>query len=113
VIRRKAVAGFALPVLGAGCPLWPLYEALAQPGRALVRRLEMPDGGCWTAHAVAEPLPQARFDQAPTLRATMLVTRAAGGEGARLVGPGCRVCPRIACAARREPSMLPGARGTD
>lgn len=108
LIRRKAVAGFGLPVIGAGCPLWPLYETLSQPGRALVRLLEMPDGAAWTAHAVAAPLPQARFDEVPTLRATMLLTRAARhGEGARPVGPGCRVCPRRDCPARREPSVLP------
>ena len=33
------------------------------------------------------------------------VREAAGGLP---VGPGCRVCPRAACAARREPSVLPG-----
>jgi predicted transcriptional regulator len=108
LIRRKAVAGFGLPVLGAGCPLWPLYEALSQPGRALVRLLEMPDGGTWTAHAVATPLPQARFDQPAPLRATMLLTRAPTAPDSRPVGPGCRVCSRSGCAARREPSMLPG-----
>ncbi|PWJ21347.1 short-chain fatty acyl-CoA regulator family protein [Jannaschia seohaensis] len=109
LIRRKAVAGFSLPVIGAGCPLWPLYEALSQPGRALVRRLEMPDGATWIAHAVAAPLPQTRFDAVPTPRSTMLLTRAVRETGPAVpVGPGCRVCPRGDCAARREPSVLPG-----
>ena len=106
LIRRKAPAGFPLPVLGAGCPLWPLYEALGRPGQALHRLVEMPDGGAWSAHAVAEPLAQPGFDGRTTLRSTMLLTRAAGGDGAVPVGPGCRVCPRLDCAARREPSML-------
>ncbi|TFL16601.1 short-chain fatty acyl-CoA regulator family protein [Jannaschia formosa] len=109
LIRRKAVAGFGLPVFGAGCPLWPLYEALSQPGRALTRRLEMPDGAVWVAHAVAAPLPQTRFDAVPTARSTMLLTRAVRDRADALpVGPGCRVCPRTGCAARREPSVLPG-----
>ncbi|MDB2407336.1 short-chain fatty acyl-CoA regulator family protein [Jannaschia sp.] len=109
LIRRKPVAGFGLPVIGAGCPLWPLYEALSQPGRALVRRLELPDGATWTSHAVAMPLPQTRFDTMPTPRATMLLTRAVREDTSALpVGPGCRICPRAACPARREPSVLPG-----
>ena len=106
LIRRKPVPGFALPVVGAGCPLWPLYEALSQPGRPLVHRIEMPDGAQWLAHAVAAPLEGARFDAVPSLRSTMLLTRAAQPGPARVVGPGCRVCPRGDCPARREPSVL-------
>ncbi|MGB3409143.1 MAG: short-chain fatty acyl-CoA regulator family protein, partial [Jannaschia sp.] len=55
LIRRKPVAGFALPIVGAGCPLWPLYDALSQPSRPLTRLIEMPDGGQWVAHAIATP----------------------------------------------------------
>ncbi len=106
LIRRKPVAGFPLPVIGAGCPLWPVYAALSQPGRPLCEPVEMPDGAPWIAHAIAVPVAAPRFDVAPTLRATMLLTRAAGPVAARPVGPGCRVCSRTACAARREPSIL-------
>lgn len=106
IVRRKPVAGFSLPIIGAGCPLWPIYEALSQPGRPLVRAIEMPDGAQWLAHAVAMPLEVARFEDAPPLRATMLLTRASRPGQARRVGPGCRVCPRDDCAARREPSVL-------
>ncbi|UWQ19213.1 short-chain fatty acyl-CoA regulator family protein [Jannaschia sp. M317] len=107
LIRRKPVAGFALPVMGAGCPLWPLYEALSQPGRPLVRRIEMPDGAQWVAHAVAQGQ-VGGFDEVPVLRATMLLSRADGQGGALGVGPGCRVCARDRCPARREPSVLGG-----
>lgn len=107
LIRRKPVAGFGLPVIGAGCPLWPLYEAMSQPGRPLVRMIEMPDGAQWTAHAIAELGGVARFGAAPGLRGTMLLTRAAKPAEATPVGPGCRVCARIECPARREPSVLP------
>ena len=110
MLRRKPVAGFSLPVIGAGCPLWPVYAALAQPGRPLDTVIETPDGAGWRAHAVAAPLAAphtpARFGAEPVLRATMLLTRATGpGRGAP-VGPGCRTCPREGCAARREPSVL-------
>ncbi|WP_371157317.1 short-chain fatty acyl-CoA regulator family protein [Jannaschia sp. 2305UL9-9] len=107
MIRRKPVAGFALPVIGAGCPLWPLYEALSQPGRPLVRVIEMPDGAQWVAHAVADLRQASAFGAAQGLHATMLLTRAVRSGSATPVGPGCRVCPREGCAARREPSILP------
>ncbi|CUH37284.1 putative transcriptional regulator [Jannaschia seosinensis] len=111
VLRRKPVAGFPLPLVGAGCPLWTIYTALAQPGRPLSERLETPDGAIWRAHSVALPETPATFDAPPVLRATMLLTRAdrtgTGPAGNRVaVGPGCRTCPRAECPARREPSIL-------
>ncbi|GIT90731.1 XRE family transcriptional regulator [Jannaschia pagri] len=109
LLRRKPVEGFPLPIVGAGCPLWPLYQALSQPGRAIVQTIEMPDGAQWVAHAVAAPSAVTRFDGVQTLRATMLLARAARPGVAFPVGPGCRVCPRKDCVARREPSVLPGA----
>ncbi len=113
MVRRKAVSGFALPVMGAGCPLWPVYGALAQPGRAVETLVETPDGAGWRVHAVAVPLVPARFGAEPVLRATMLLTRATvPGRGAP-VGPGCRTCPREGCAARREPSALSVVSGSN
>lgn len=100
--------GFGLPALGA-CPLWPVFAVLSQPGRALVRRVQMPGpgGATWLAHAVAEPAAEGAWEAAPHLLATMLVTRTDAGEGAPVaVGRTCRVCPRDPCGARREPSVL-------
>ncbi|MCK0167471.1 short-chain fatty acyl-CoA regulator family protein [Jannaschia sp. S6380] len=108
MLRRKSVAGFALPVMGAGCPLWPIYAALSQPGRARVTALETPDGAGWRAHTVAEPAGPDAFDREPVLHATMLLTRDDAAEGRVPVGPGCRTCPRAACTARREPSVVTG-----
>ncbi|MFO6464013.1 short-chain fatty acyl-CoA regulator family protein [Jannaschia sp. KMU-145] len=106
MVRRKPAAGFPLPVMGAGCPLWPVYGALAQPGRPVVEAIATPDGAVWQAHAVADARAPVSFGDPPVLRATMLLTRASGPGRARPVGPGCRTCPRAACAARREPSVL-------
>lgn len=113
LIRRKPVAGFPLPVMGAGCPLWPLYTALAQPGHPLVDVIETPDGAGWQVHAVAQALPVEGFREVPILRATMLLTRVRSAGAGRPVGPGCRVCPRTGCAARREPSVLSGGVALD
>nr|WP_281243801.1 short-chain fatty acyl-CoA regulator family protein [Jannaschia pohangensis] len=106
MIRRKPVAGFPLPVVGAGCPLWPVYAAFRQPGRALAARIETPDGAGWQVHAVAASVTPPKFGTEPVLQSTMLLTRADTPGRAEPVGPGCRTCPRADCAARREPSVL-------
>ncbi|SDZ22615.1 transcriptional regulator, XRE family [Jannaschia faecimaris] len=108
LLRRKPVAGFALPVMGAGCPLWPLYATFAQPGHPMTTVIETPDGAGWRVHAVAEAVTPPGFGQAPVLQATMLLTRSRSAGAGLPVGPGCRVCPRADCAARREPSVLSG-----
>lgn len=113
LVRRKAVAGFALPVMGAGCPLWPVYAALGRPGQPLTQVIETPDGAGWRAHAVAQPVTAPAFGATPILRATMLLTRMDAPQAGAPVGPGCRVCSREACPARREPSVLSGGVGLD
>jgi len=47
----------------------------------------------------------------PELRAAaMLILPGAGGSAATIqIGSSCRVCPRLDCAARREPSILSAA----
>jgi transcriptional regulator with XRE-family HTH domain len=109
LLLRKPVPGFPLPVLGAGCPLWPVFAALARPQQPLHARIETPDGALWRADAVAAAAVPPRLGAPPVLRATMLLRReVGGGEGGApwRVGPGCRTCPRRGCAARREPSVL-------
>lgn len=110
---RKPVAGFPLPRYSAACPLWPLYEALSHP-LAPVRRLVETggrDGARFLTYAVCQPATPAGFDTPPVLEATMLILPPAlvEGTGAELasgIGSSCRICPRAACAARREPSIM-------
>lgn len=109
LILRKTVAGFAPPRFGAACPLWPLFQALARPETPLeqVIALPGPQGGRFRARAYC----QVRFPsgfRGPELReaAMLLLPEAAGAEMAAEVGPTCRICPRPACAARREPTIL-------
>ena len=110
VTFQKPVLEFRLPRSGAACPLWPLYQALSQPGRALHRvvRLPGPARTAFECFAVAVPVGPVRFGQEPRINATMLVRPAPQGVTPETVGPGCRVCPVADCGSRRHPSMLRG-----
>ena len=107
---RRPLAGFALPRFGAGCPLWPLFDALRRPAEPVRARVEM--AGLvprrFTAYAVAEARGPVTFDAPPVIEATMLVLPDAGPRtgGERPVGPACRTCTRTPCPARREPSIM-------
>jgi predicted transcriptional regulator/transcriptional regulator with XRE-family HTH domain len=111
LLFRRRLASFSIPRFGPGCPLWPLYAALARPGQPDVGLLEMPQGARFRVWAVAQPVAQTGFGTAPVVQATMLVApheatgpASAGGNLAAqpiLAGPGCAVCPRETCPARR------------
>ncbi|MDQ7261662.1 short-chain fatty acyl-CoA regulator family protein [Paracoccus sp. PS-1] len=105
---RQAAPGFELPRPGEGCALWPLFEALAQPQLPVARLIETTNGNRFAAWAVAERLLPMGFDGPALSRAQMLVRPAASRDPrpALGVGPACRICPRPACAARHEPSIL-------
>jgi predicted transcriptional regulator/DNA-binding XRE family transcriptional regulator len=111
LIFRKSAEGFPLPLFGAACPLWPLYQALARPhvpfrdvlelvGR-VPRRFET-----WT---FAESWPSGGFGGPQVTRSYMLILPsrdAGGGARAAPVGTSCRICPRADCTARRELSVI-------
>lgn len=113
---RRPIDGFSPPRSVAACPLWPLFQALSQPERPLRQIVEF--GGRpavrLLAHAVASAPDPLRFDPGPLRQATMLLTpAAAAGAGAGTgpvleAGSTCRICPRAACDARREPSIVTG-----
>jgi transcriptional regulator with XRE-family HTH domain len=114
--NRRPIEGFALPRFGGACPIWPLYQALAAPLRPLAALVEFPGRPAprFLAFAFAEPLRPAGFAPPVVLRASMLLAPATPemlGERAPAlplleVGSNCRVCPRLACIARREPSIV-------
>jgi predicted transcriptional regulator len=108
---RKAVAGFSSPRFGAACPLWPLFTALTRPEAPVeaVIALPGPQGARFRARAFC----QTRFPggfRGPELReaAMLLQPELAGSEAGFEVGSTCRICPRVDCPARREPSILRG-----
>ncbi|MBM3615520.1 MAG: helix-turn-helix domain-containing protein [Alphaproteobacteria bacterium] len=111
LVLRKTVPGFSSPRFGAACPLWPLFTALTRPETPVeaVIALRGPQGARFRARAFCQTRFPAGF-RGPELReAAMLVQpEPAGPETALEVGPTCRICPRTACPARREPSILRG-----
>ena len=107
---RRPLPGFALPRHGAACPLWPLYEVMARPASLLHVPVEMAGRVArrFQLHAFAEARHPGGYDGPQVIEAMMLIQPATAprGAGERPVGPSCRICPRPACAARREPSIL-------
>ncbi|PZQ95679.1 MAG: XRE family transcriptional regulator [Cereibacter sphaeroides] len=109
VTFRRPIEGFALPRFGAACPLWPLYAALQRPMSAISARVEIWGGGPrrFRALAYCQPHVPLGFQSAPMAEAAMLILPDEGGAGEALpIGTTCRICPRAACPARREPSIL-------
>ena len=123
---RKPLDGFAPPRFGAACPLWPLYQALLRPlapVRRVIEQMGQPPRQ-FLAYAVCQPVVQSGFDAPEVVEATMLFVpmdavavpegKAAAGGGNLIagdvvkVGTNCRVCARVDCSARREPSLLVG-----
>ncbi|TXI04527.1 MAG: XRE family transcriptional regulator [Pseudorhodobacter sp.] len=110
---RKPIAGFSPPRSGAACPLWPLFTALAHPETPVEAVIVLPgpqggpQGARFRARAYAALSHPGGF-RGPELReaAMLLSPEPAGPDPALEVGPTCRICPRTACPARREPSIL-------
>lgn len=111
LVLRKTVPGFSSPRFGAACPLWPLFTALTRPETPVeaVIALPGPQGARFRARAFCQTRFPAGF-RGPELReaAMLVLPQPAGPETALEVGPTCRICPRTACPARREPSILRG-----
>lgn len=110
---RKPVDGFALPRFGAACPLWPLYQALVRPMTPIRMRVEQAgrNASAYLTYAISQPATPAGFEMPQVFRATMLILPedlAGRDEAAAIlpIGSSCRICPRSACQARREPSIL-------
>ncbi len=107
---RRELPGFPVPRFGAACPRWPLFQALAQPGRPIRARVEMPGEPrqSFTCIAIAEASWPDGLEGLPVYESTMLITADTAPHAGPplLVGPGCRICPRAACPSRREASIL-------
>jgi predicted transcriptional regulator/transcriptional regulator with XRE-family HTH domain len=107
LIFRRRLAAFSIPRFGAGCPLWPLYRALGRPGQPEAALIEMPQGAQFRAWAVSQPSIPTGFGAAPVMQAVMLVTPVeaiaapATPMSAIAAGPGCHLCNRSGCPARR------------
>ena len=114
VVRlMKTVPGFAV-AQDRLCPFWPLFTALGQPGRPVVAQVALPGSPQvrLICHAVAEAAPHPGGPHLPPLIAALMLVRpmdpaTVPPDAADLVpaGPGCAICPRPDCPARREPAI--------
>lgn len=105
---RRAAPGFPLPRPGDACALWPLYLALAMPQTAIARHVLTPEGRLFRSLSFATRSQPLGLDGPVLLRGHMLLlpTDGPAPDDALPVGPTCRICPRVECPARREPSIL-------
>jgi len=118
LVFRKPVDGFALPRFGAACPLWPLFTALSRPMVPVSARIRTSGSGArsFTVRAFCQPRYPGGFGGPELREAAMLILPDDAAlpnvsPDAVLVGSTCRVCPRTACPARREPSIMAEAEG--
>jgi len=105
---RKPLDGFPLPRFGAACPLWPLYLSLTRPN-ARVRRTVQQAGQLTPRFATFAQALQHQpggFDAPLVTTAAMLILPDDTDTPALPIGTSCRICPRPACAARREPAIV-------
>ncbi|WP_136441025.1 short-chain fatty acyl-CoA regulator family protein [Pacificoceanicola onchidii] len=110
---RKPLPDFPMPRFGAACPLWPLYRALNRPWAMLSMPVQQPvrNETRFQADALATPLGGIAVNTDPLFEAHMLVRPLPArddGTPATAVGAACRICPRMECHGRREPSVLAG-----
>lgn len=110
VLFREPVEQIALPRGGMACPLWPIFTALSRPGQPVVTHARLDGGPRLRLWAVADLRLQDDPTQPPVVRAVMLIRPdPEPPEPSDLqVGPGCGVCARTDCAARRS-SQVPAA----
>ena len=108
LVFRKPPEGFPLPRFGAACPLWPLYTALSRPMQPVQALVETAGRGRrrFRVRAFCAPELPRGFRGVELREAVMLIEPSADPGEALPVGSTCRVCPRVACVARREPSIL-------
>jgi len=110
ILLRRAGPAFLVPRSGSACPLWPLFAALAAPGRPVMQRLRhMAAGGAEvTGFAIAEQHWPEGAGGMPLTEGWMLILPAETGPEtpALQVGSACRVCARARCPARHEPSLV-------
>jgi len=105
---RKPLDGFPLPRFGAACPLWPLYVALSRP-HAPIAQIVQQAGQLtprFSVYAQSVHHQMGGFGAPVVTSAAMLILPDDTDAPALPIGTSCRICPRPACAARREPAIV-------
>jgi predicted transcriptional regulator/transcriptional regulator with XRE-family HTH domain len=117
--KRQSATGFHFSRAGGTCPLWNVYEALADPGRIHTQIASMPDGRSyfWIARTVSRGY--GRYGRPGKTFAIALgcelrhASRLVYSTGLNLddpaaavpIGIGCKVCERAGCAQRAFPQI--------
>lgn len=119
--KRFPLPGLILPILGHGCPLWPIYSA-PRTGKIVRQISEFTNGARYLLIAKAVTKQIAAYQEQPVAFSIMLACdilhadRTVYGQGLDLVdpcnrvlvGPSCLLCSRHDCEHRQEPA--PAAR---
>jgi len=115
--KRFPLPGLILPILGHGCPLWPIYSAPS--GGDVVRQIsEFTNGARYLLIAKTVTKQMAAYQEQPVAFSIMLACdilhadRTIYGQGLDLVnsrnrvlvGPSCLLCSRQDCEHRQEPA---------
>lgn len=103
---RRPLVDFPLPRHGSGCAIWPLYQALQQPGLPIRQDLVLPGGKSFRCFAVSLQTGQSGFGTPRILRAGMLIRPIETKQHGIEAGIVCKLCPRSQCKARSEAQIM-------
>lgn len=117
VSKVHSATGVHFSRLGGSCPLWNVFEVFSFPGRVVTQVAEMPDGqrSLWIARMVRHsggghnrPGKEFAIGLGCEIRHAHRLVYARGlnlddESNNAPVGPGCRVCDRVACTQRAYP----------
>lgn len=116
VLFHRSLDGFAVPRFNASCGLWPIFDALTRPQTSLFTQVQIAgrDGvehsEQFEVYAAAERRPGIHINDPSVIRSVMMIIPAQTSDPKALrVGSTCRICPRLRCCARREPTILSDA----
>jgi len=119
ILKSQPAKAFHFSRVGGSCPLWVVHDAFVQPGRIVVQVAQMPDGRSyfWVAKTIA-PQRRGYLGQHQSFAvglgcelasADKLVYSTGVGlddpDTAVLIGAGCKICNRPACAQRAFPFL--------
>ncbi|MEO1313939.1 MAG: short-chain fatty acyl-CoA regulator family protein [Pseudomonadota bacterium] len=111
-LLRRPLPALALPRHGNACPLWPVFQAFARPGEAMLNHMLHDTDQAFVTLTFAAPRQTPRFGAPVDLAASMLFVEEARSPfprptgASREVGTSCRICTRTACPSRAQAQLL-------
>ncbi len=116
LVEMRGLPGLAMPRYASACPLWVLYRAQQSPEAVIRQRTVFPDGTRFIFLGRARNTGISGFGRPRHYLTDMLALSEAdarltvyapdGTVPVEEVGPGCRLCPRDACAHRVEDPLV-------